>query len=106
MFARFPVQESRGRSLQDKNNRSIRSVRKSQISRSLVLGSVLTSPPTPPLLFQSNLNQYTCVMGLASLQSAISKYYNMRYELRGGVGGKTAIAPENVMVRDGTLAHV
>eukprot|EP00904_Undaria_pinnatifida_P001077 jgi/Undpi1/10970/HiC_scaffold_30.g13271.m1 len=40
-------------------------------------------------------------MGLASLQSAISKYYNMRYELRGGVGGKTAIAPENVMMTIG-----
>ncbi|CAM9819691.1 unnamed protein product, partial [Laminaria digitata] len=64
----------------------------------------LSAPP--PRLIQSGLNQYTLPMGLGSLQSAISKYYNKRYDLQGGGGGKTAITPENVMVRAGRLAGV
>ncbi|CAM9799004.1 unnamed protein product, partial [Laminaria digitata] len=50
---------------------------------------------------QSGLNQYTLPSGLGSLQSAICAYYNKRYDLQGGGGGKRSIAPENVLVTVG-----
>ena len=59
--------------------------------------------PTP---FQSGLNQYGPPMGMESLKGAICTYYNKHYDLEGGGGGKRAITPENVLVRNGRLAGV
>ncbi|CAN0447107.1 unnamed protein product, partial [Scytosiphon promiscuus] len=47
---------------------------------------------------QTALNQYSLPLGLKSLQSAVSTYYNKSYGLKEGAAANKAIGPENVLV--------
>ncbi|CAM9263858.1 unnamed protein product, partial [Hapterophycus canaliculatus] len=58
------------------------------------------SSPACARYSQSALNQYSLPLGLKSLQSAVSTYYNKSYDLREGAANR-AIGPENVLVTIG-----
>lgn len=63
----------------------------------LASGSMIRTSVFLSLSVQGALNQYSLPLGLKSLQSAVSTYYNKCYGLREGAANR-AIVPENVLV--------